>query len=135
MIAHLEDRAAALMARGWTPREAEWLALVCLHIIGRNNPALAQGFIRRCRKYVVEWPWNSSRHRICRIAARRLYRCSGSSTSGIAARCAGGGAAPAAVARLPARTSAHGVASNRGREGGCADGGGDRCRAGSTWAR
>ena len=31
MVAHLEDRAAALTARGWTQRDAEWLALVCLH--------------------------------------------------------------------------------------------------------
>ena len=30
MLAHLQDRAAALMAHGWTRREAEWLALVCL---------------------------------------------------------------------------------------------------------
>ena len=31
LIAHLQDRAAALMAHGWTRREAEWLALVCLY--------------------------------------------------------------------------------------------------------
>ena len=85
MIAHLEDRAAALMRHGWTRREAEWLALVCLHsgvflrsqylaFIGRTNPALAHRFIRRCRKYAVERPWNGSRLRICRIAARRIYR-------------------------------------------------------------
>ena len=85
MITHLEDRAAALVARGWTRREAEWLALVCLHsgvflrsqylaFIGRTNPALAHRFIRRCRKYAVEQPWNGSRLRICRIAARRMYR-------------------------------------------------------------
>ena len=85
MIAHLEDPAAALMAHGWTRREAEWLALVCLHsgvflrsqylaFIGRTNPALAHRFVRRCRKYAVEQPWNGSRLRICRIAARRIYR-------------------------------------------------------------
>ncbi len=85
MIAHREDRAAALMARGWTRREAEWLALVCLHsgvflrsqylaFIGRTNPALAHRFIRRCREYAVEQPWNGSRLRVCRIAARRMYR-------------------------------------------------------------
>ena len=85
MIAHLEDRAAALMARGWTRREAEWLALVCLHsgvflcsqylaFIDRTNPALANRFVRRCRKLAVEQPWNGSRLRLCRIAARRIYR-------------------------------------------------------------
>ena len=76
------------MARGWTRREAEWLALVCLHsgvflrsqylaFIGRTNPALAHRFIRRCREYAVEEPWNGSRLRVCRIAARRLYRALG----------------------------------------------------------
>ena len=73
------------MAHGWTRREAEWLALVCLHsgvflrsqylaFIGRTNPALAHRFVRRCRKHAVEQPWNGSRLRLCRIAARRLYR-------------------------------------------------------------
>ena len=85
MIAHLEDRAAALVARGWTQRDAEWLALVCLHsgvflrsqylaFIGRTNPALAHRFLRRCRDYTVEQPRNGSRLRVCRITARRLYR-------------------------------------------------------------
>ena len=85
MIAHLEDRATALMARGWTRREAEWLALVCLHsgvflrslylaFIGRTNPALAHRFIQRCRPYAVEQPWNGSPFRVCRIASRRIYR-------------------------------------------------------------
>ena len=31
MIPHLQDRAAALAALGWTGREADWIALVCLH--------------------------------------------------------------------------------------------------------
>ena len=85
MIAHLRDRADALVRVRWTRREAEWLALVCLHsgvflrsqhlaFIGRTNPALANRFVRRCRKHAVEQPWNGSRLRICRIAARRIYR-------------------------------------------------------------
>ena len=85
MIAHFRDRADALVRVGWTRREAEWLALVCLHsgvflrsqylaFIGRTNPALANRFVRRCRKHAVEQPWNGSRLRICRIAARRIYR-------------------------------------------------------------
>ena len=88
MIAHLRDRADALVRSGWTRREAEWLALVCLHsgvflrsqylaFIGRTNPALANRFVRRCRKHAVEQPWNGSRLRICRIAARRIYRAIG----------------------------------------------------------
>ena len=55
------------MRSGWTRREAEWLALVCLHsgvflrsqylaFIGRTNPALANRFVRRCRKHAVEQP-------------------------------------------------------------------------------
>ena len=83
MIAHLRDRAAALMTHGWTRREAEWLALVCRHsgvffcsqylaFIGRTNPALANRFIRRCRKLAVEQPWHGSRLRLCRIASRAL---------------------------------------------------------------
>ena len=88
MIAHLRDRSDALVRSGWTRREAEWLALVCLHsgvflrsqylaFIGRTNPALAHRFVRRCRKHAVEQPWNGSRLRICRIAARRIYRAIG----------------------------------------------------------
>ena len=84
MTAHLRNRADALVRSGWTRREAEWLALVCLHsgvflrsqylaFIGRTNPALANRFVRRCRKHAVEQPWNGSRLRICRIAARRIY--------------------------------------------------------------
>ncbi len=52
MIDHLRDRSDALVRSGWTRREAEWLALVCLHsgvflrsqylaFIDRTNPALA----------------------------------------------------------------------------------------------
>ena len=85
MIAHLRGRSDALVRSGWTRREAEWLALVCLNsgvflrsqylaFIGRTNPALANRFVRRCRKHAVEQPWNGSRLRICRIAARRIYR-------------------------------------------------------------
>ncbi len=88
MIAHLRGRSDALVRSGWTRREAEWLALVCLHsgvflrsqylaFIGRTNPALANRFVRRCRKHAVEQPWNRSRLRICRIAARRIYRAIG----------------------------------------------------------
>ena len=84
MIAHLRDRSDALVRSGWTRREAEWLSLVCLHsdvflrsqylaFIGRTNPALANRFVRRYRKHAVEQPWNGSRLRICRIAARHIY--------------------------------------------------------------
>ncbi|MCY4028854.1 MAG: hypothetical protein OXH75_21370 [Acidobacteria bacterium] len=48
-----------------------------LAFIGRTNPALANRFVRRCRKHAVEQPWNGSRLRICRIADRRIYRAIG----------------------------------------------------------
>ena len=58
MIAHLRDPAAVLMTHGWTRRQTEWIALVCLHsgvffrsqylaFIGRTNPALTNRFLRR----------------------------------------------------------------------------------------
>ena len=31
MIEHLKGRERALASLGWTGREAEWIALVCLH--------------------------------------------------------------------------------------------------------
>ena len=31
MIEHLREREKALEPLGWTGREAEWIALVCLH--------------------------------------------------------------------------------------------------------
>lgn len=121
MIAYLEDRAAALMARGWTQRDAGWLALVCLHcgvflrsqyraFLGWTNPALAHRFIRRCRNYAVEQPWNGSGLRVCRIGAQRMHRVLGVEhvrhRRPPRRRSCGG----AAVARLPARTTAHVVA-------------------------
>ncbi|MCY4027872.1 MAG: hypothetical protein OXH75_16365 [Acidobacteria bacterium] len=83
-IAHLRDRADALVRVGWPRREAEWLALVCRHsgvflrsqylaFIGRTNPALAHRFVRRCRQYAVEEPCAGSRLRVCRIASRTLH--------------------------------------------------------------
>ena len=45
-----------------------------LAFIGRTNPALANRFVRRCRRHAVEQPWNGSRLRVCRITARRIYR-------------------------------------------------------------
>ena len=57
MIGHLEDRAAALTARGWTRREAVWLAPVCRHsgvflrsqhtitkVIATGDPATLEGY-------------------------------------------------------------------------------------------
>ena len=88
MIPPLKDRAAALEALGWTGRDAEWLALVCLHsgvflraqylaFLRQPHPELAGRFVRRCGPAAVEEPWNGTELRVCRIAARPLYRALG----------------------------------------------------------
>ncbi len=87
MIPHLKDRPAALAAFGWTGRDAEWLALVCLHsgvflrkqylaFVGARHRWMAGDFVQRCGKAAVEEPWNG-RRRLCHIAARPLYRALG----------------------------------------------------------
>ena len=57
MIPHVEDRAAALAALGWTGRAADWIALVCLH---------SGVFTRSQWCYVFEDPY--------RVAATRFVR-------------------------------------------------------------
>ena len=70
---------------GWTGRDAEWLALVCLHggvflrpqylaFLGQSHPELARRFVRRCGKAAVEERWNASGLKLCRIVDRKLYR-------------------------------------------------------------
>ena len=96
MIAHLRDRAAALGALGWTGRDAEWLALVCLHsgvflrsqhlaFLGRDHGELATRFIERYRQWCgrrvgrrspIERVWRGSM-RLCIVAPRSLYRALG----------------------------------------------------------
>ncbi len=84
MIPHLQGRVDALAEFGWTGRDAEWLALVCLHsgaflrrqylaFVGQPHRELARRFIERCGKAAVEEPWNGSGLRLCRIASRPLY--------------------------------------------------------------
>ena len=65
---------------GWTGRDAEWLALVCLHggvflrpqhlaFLGQSRPELARRFVRRCGRAVVEERWNATGLKLCRIRA------------------------------------------------------------------
>ena len=88
MIPHLQGREAALAAFGWTGRDAEWLALVCLHsgvflrrqylaFVGAPQRWRAGRFVERCGTTAVEEPWNGTAQRLCRIAARPLYRALG----------------------------------------------------------
>ncbi len=82
---NLGDRLRSLGAPGWTGRDAEWLALVCLHggvflrqqylaFLGRSHPELARRFVQRCGKAAVEERWNASGLKLCRIVDRGLYR-------------------------------------------------------------
>ncbi len=84
-ISNLKDRLRSLGAPGWTGRDAEWLALVCLHggvflrqqylaFLGQWHPELARRFVRRCGKAAVEERWNASGLKLCRIVDRELYR-------------------------------------------------------------
>ena len=84
---NLGDRLHSLAAPGWTGRDAEWLALVCLHglggvflrrqhlaFLGQSHLELARRFVRRCGKAAVEERWNASGLKVCRIVDRALYR-------------------------------------------------------------
>ena len=88
MIPHLQDRVAALAELGWTGRDAEWIALVCLHsgvflraqylsFRGRTDQETVRRFLKRCGRRLVEQPWNGTRRRLCRIAWRPVYRALG----------------------------------------------------------
>ena len=96
MTAHLNGRAAALEALGWTGRDAEWLALVCLHsgvflraqylaFLGGVHREAATRFVERYRAWCgaqagrrapVERVWQGST-RLCTVAPRSLYRALG----------------------------------------------------------
>ena len=96
MIPHLQGRAAALKPLGWTGRDAEWLALVCLHsgvflraqylaFVGCEHAGPATRFVERYRTWCegkagrrapVEQAWRGSA-RLCLVAPRSLYRALG----------------------------------------------------------
>ena len=96
MIPHLNGRAAALAPLGWTGRDAEWLALVCLHsgvflraqylaFLGGAHPEAGSRFVeeyqawcagRAGRPASVERTWRGST-RLCMVAPRALYRALG----------------------------------------------------------
>ena len=61
MIEHLKGRERALAALGWTGREAEWIALVCLHSGVFTRPQFCHYFeVRR-----------NAAHRIVRTLVER----------------------------------------------------------------
>ena len=87
MIAHLRGRETALETFGWTGREAEWIALVCLHsgVFTRDQAAdwlaihrrSARRFIRDMSDRRLAARDTLEGRRVCRIYARSLYRALG----------------------------------------------------------
>ena len=87
MIEHLRGRERKLEPLGWTGREAEWIALVCLHsgVFTRaqfchyfdTHRKGAERFVKALidRKAAVEseWPVFSGRGKSCRISSKPIY--------------------------------------------------------------
>ena len=92
MIEHLRGRDLALEPLGWTGREAEWIALVCLHsgvftraqfchYFDNAHRWTAGRFVQTLldRKAAVEseWPLVNGGGKTCRIFDKRIYRALG----------------------------------------------------------
>ena len=91
MIEHLRGREKALEALGWTGREAEWLALVCLHsgVFIRaqfchyfDAPRITasrfvKALVERRSAVESEWPLVNGGGRTCRISSKGIYRALG----------------------------------------------------------
>ena len=91
MIEHLRGRDRKLELHGWTGREAEWIALVCLHsgVFTRAQfcqyfdtyRKQAHRFVRMLldRKQAVEteWPTLNNGGKTCRISSKAIYRALG----------------------------------------------------------
>ena len=91
MIEHLRGREQALAPLGWTGREAEWIALVCLHsgVFARaqfchyfdTQRMTALRFVKALidRKEAVEseWPVVNGGGKSCRISSKPIYRALG----------------------------------------------------------
>ncbi len=87
MIAHLKGREKALGHFGWTGREAEWIALVCLHsgVFTRDQIRDWLGIHRHTARRFVQDIMDRrlgaedtiEGRKVCRIAARAVYRALG----------------------------------------------------------
>ena len=91
MIEHLRGREQALASLGWTGRDAEWIALVCLHsgVFTRaqfccyfnTKRMTALRFVKALveRKTAVEseWPLVNGGGKTCRISGKAVYRALG----------------------------------------------------------
>ena len=87
MIAHLQGREAALEPFGWTGRQAEWIALACLHS-GVFTRAQLSAYLRIDRWQALRFVRAMSERRlaadetlegrkVCRICGRGIYRALG----------------------------------------------------------
>ena len=91
MIEHLRGREQALESLGWTGREAEWIALVCLHSGVFTRAQFCQYFdtdSKRAHRFVKslvdrraahdgEWPILNGGAKTCRISSKAVYRALG----------------------------------------------------------
>ena len=91
MIEHLRGRERALEPLGWTGREAEWIALVCLHsgvftraqfchyfdVDRKQALRLVRALLERRAAVEGEWPLVNGGGRTCRISSKPLYRALG----------------------------------------------------------
>ena len=91
MIEHLKGRERALAALGWTGREAEWIALVCLHsgvftraqfchyFEAHRSAArrIVRTLLERREAVESEWPVVNGGGKSCRISSKPIYRALG----------------------------------------------------------
>ena len=91
MIAHLRRRDEALVALGWSPAEAQWLALVSLHSglfvadqLGTQRKfdqpmtisRLMKKLVARSAAVLETWPFDQ-RFLMCHVTSRAIYRALG----------------------------------------------------------
>ena len=88
MIEHLKGREQALASLGWTGREAEWIALVCLHsgvftraqfchyfnTYRKQAHRFVKTLIDRKAGVESEWPVVIGGGKSCRISSKPIYR-------------------------------------------------------------
>ena len=88
MIEHLKGREQGLAPLGWTGREAEWIALVCLHSGVFTRPQFCRYFDagrKRAYRFVKalidrkeavesEWAVVNGAGKSCRISSKPIYR-------------------------------------------------------------
>ena len=91
MIEHLRGRERELEALGWTGRDAEWIALVCLHSGVFTRAQFSHYFhadSKRAHRFVKslvdrrtahdgEWPILNGGAKTCRISSKAVYRALG----------------------------------------------------------